>query len=972
MSRLYRALLLAYPRSFRYRFGRAMIEAFEDELAELRARGSGAAMARALWRAVRDALGTSFEMRWARWRGRPGAPLSRRETIGWWLGRGRGSSASGQASGGSGAPGPGPRRRALVDPALMDLKFAVRGLRRNPGFAVVAVLTLAIAIGASTAIFSFVDGLLLRPLPLFEPDRLVLLMEYRPRDDGSFQPFAISPANFLDWQERNRVFSGMSAIAWNENAALGVGDDAAQISGLRVSANFFDVLGVTAAVGRTFRAEEELPDALAVVVISHGLWERAFGGDPSVIGRTIPLSGAPHTVIGVAPADFSFTAVVGGNVDTATRDYWTLDPFLRRGPTERSYKVLAAVARLRPGVTIVQAREEMEAMAAALAGEFPEVNSNLNTGQAWSVNVENYRIGIVSSLRPVLWMLMGAVGFVLAIACTNVANLLLVRSASRRREVAVRAAIGAGRLRLARQMLTESFLLAVMGCAGGLLLAWWAIPVILPLAPPTTPPPLLENIGVDGRVLLFTAMIGLVTAIAFGLPPALRSTSQGPGRALRGIAVRGTRSRFLGRQLVVGAQIALALVLLVGVGLLLTTFARLYAIPLGFDPGNVYAVFTSAPPPGQGAAPDSASTAPQTVVRGVVERLEAHPEIESAAFTSLLPFWPTTGRSDLHVEGRPTGEAAPGAAAPTVNASNEPDRAMVRTTTPGYFDTLRIPLLRGRRLSWSDDASAPRVAVINEALAEMYFIGEDPIGRRVALIGRRERAGGSVQFIEIVGIVGNIWEHSHWGGLYAERPGWGRPESSPTLYVPSSQSSIGSFATFVARFTAEGDTVPATMREVIRNVAPQRRITQIMPFDDYVDGMLVSGELRLSAVIIGVLAGVSFLLALMGVYGTMAFHVTSRTHEIGIRMALGSRVGGIIGMIVGQGVRIAVFGALVGVFVAIATTHLLSRWLYQVSATDPFVFASLSIVMVALAVLACWIPAQRAARVDPITSLRAE
>ena len=969
MSRLYRALLLAYPRSFRYRFGRAMAEAFEDELAELRARGAVIAMAQTMSRIVRDALQTSLEMRWAHWRGRPGAPLSLRETTSWKIGRSPGSRSSGTG------PGMTPRtprdvvretaRFAFVDGLLMDLKFAVRGLRRNPGFAAVAILTLAIAIGANTAIFSVVDGVLLTPLPVFEPENLVVVMEHHAIRDGSFRQYAVSPANFLDWQERNHVFSGMTLIA-DATATLDDSDDAEQLQGLRVSANFFEVVGVPAELGRTFRPEEDAPDAPSVVVISHGLWQRAFAADRAAIGEVVSLSGAPHTIIGVAPASFSFARIRGGSADTATRDFWALDPFGRFARTERRNRLLSVVARLGPGVTVEQAREEMHGIAEALAAEYPDINVNRITGEANSVYVGGLHRSLVGNMRPALWMLMGAVGLVLVIACTNIANLLLVRAAARRREVAVRAAIGAGRLRLARQALTEAVLLAAFGGAGGLLLAWWAVPTILPLAPVDIPPPLLRNVGIDGGVLAFTTLVCLGTAIAFGLAPALRSSGNGPGPGLRGVDEEGARGRWLPRrQLLVATEIALALVLMVGLGLLAATFTRLYTIPLGFDTNDAYTASISLAGSRGRSVAENRETA--ELIRMVVGRLEALPEVETAAATNLLPLRTNTAGSDLQIEGRPIRAGESAELGSTVNEANEPDFAMLRYVTPGYFEALRIPLLRGRRLAWLDDTSVGDVAVINETMAEEYWPGQNPIGRRVATTSPGWTAGDALQFVEVVGVVGNIWERNH----YAITDDWVGSPFPPTMYAPIAQRRVRS-VNFVVRQRGTDAGFVSAVAGALRSIDPGRRVEGPEPLEDYVIGLLVSDELRFCTVIIGIMTGIALLLALMGVYGTMAFHVAGRTHEIGVRMALGSRAGAIVALFVGQALRIAVLGAVGGVLIALGTTHLLSRWLYEVSPTDPLVFASLSTVMVAVAVLACWIPARRAARVDPITSLRAE
>jgi len=850
-----------------------------------------------------------------------------------------------------------------LDSLLMDLKFALRGLRRDRGFAAVAILTLTIGIGANTAIFSVIDGVLLRPLPYSDPESLVLLMESHATAEGSYTPYAISPANFLDWQERNEVFTGVSLIA-DTTAELGEEDDPPRIEGLRVSVNFFEVLGVEAALGRTFRPDEAPPDSPAVVVISHGFWQRAFGADPEAVGKSLRLEASPHTVIGVMPPEFAFSRVRGGYVDPRMRDYFVPDPFGTLARDQRRYRSLSAVARLRPGISIEQADDAMDAIAVALAQEYPEINTNRLTGEPNLVHVESLHRGLVGTMGTALWMLMGAVALVLVIACANVGNLLLVRSTSRRREIALRTAIGAGRLRLARQMLTESLVLGTLGGLGGLLLARWTVPMILPLAPITIPPTLLRNVGIDARILVFTLAVCFLTAIAFGLAPALRCARSDPGPILRaGKEIPAPRRPLRGRQLVVAIEIGLALVLLVGLGLLASTFARLDAIPLGFDPGNGLYIVTTFPSEHRG--PEGRDARIEVTGR-LVERLQAVPEIEAASAVNMLPLRYNWVGGDIHIEGRPVHPESDA----TADGSGRPDEALLRVATPGYMEMMRIPILRGRAFASSDDDAAPPVAIINQAMAEEYWSGQSPLGRKVATTSRSSRDGDQLRFLEIVGVAGNVWERNHYA-FTGRAPLFGS-EIPATIYMPFAQRPASRSVIVVARHSADEAVVAAAMGAVVQGIMPDVRIPHPESLESYVDDWLVSGELRFCALLVGIASAIAVLLSLMGVYGAMAFDVTRRTHEIGVRMALGARAGSIVTAIVGQGLRLAVFGSVLGLLGAAATTRLLSRWLYGVSPTDPFVFASLTLAIIGVAVLACWIPARRAARVDPMTSLRAE
>ena len=971
MTRLYRVLLLAYPRTFRHRYGEAMVGAFEEELLEAGDRPKARIALTLIWRALRDTLGTVVQMRWARWRGLPGAPISRRETrlAGWFRKVGR----SGSPSSGGG------KRQHYLDTLLMDLKFALRGLVRNPGFAVVAILTLALGIGASVAVFSVLEAVLLRQLPYPEPERVV---QVRLRAfDGS--EATISPGIFIRFQERNQVFAAMAAI---ERYPVGYtnltgGDSPLRIEAPRVSANFFDVLGVDAAMGRTFLPEDDLPDATAVAVLSYGLWQRAFGGDPDIVGRTIRLDETPHTVVGVTPFEFTYPMPDGG-----TPDLWLAQPLPPDARNARSL-TLWAVARIRPEVTVEGARAELDAIVEGLIEEYPYL-ADPRSGRRVGVVVEQYHRHLVQGVRVSLLMLAGGVGFVLLIAWVNVVNLLLARFNSREREIALRSAIGASRSRVARQLMTESLVLSVLGGAAGLFLARWMVTLFVALAP--TPGggrmgltanaiPLLSRAEIGGWALAMTAVTCLVTAVACGIGPAIRAARTDPATGLRSGRQRGGDGRrAVGGQMLVAVEIALAMILLIGAGLLLTALARLSEIPLGFDPANVQVMraeltrerYASLEEGVRGTRSARWKLRPEqgSLVTDVVGRLAALPGVDVAGAVNILPFQGAVSSNygaALHFEwlDRSTERQRIFAGIP------QHGRGFVATVTPDYFRAMGIPMLRGRGFSRSDDESAPRVAIVNQSLIDFFQLGENPVGKRLMVLD-----GTEWRSTEIVGVVGSVLQFGFYQ-MTLERGalGWSLvylPYSQPATRYGRFQVDFHTTTNFVARHGGDGQAAGTAMREIFRRADPDTPIAFVDGMEAYVAENMM--DRRFYMLLIGILAAVSLVLALIGVYGVMAFQVGQRVHEIGIRMALGARATGVVRMIVGEGSRVAVLGALMGVAGAMAATRLLSNWLYGVSPTDPVVFIGLAGVMVGAAVIACLVPARRAARVDPMASLRAE
>jgi predicted permease len=854
-------------------------------------------------------------------------------------------------------------RGEVMDALWQDLRIGTRLLRKNPGFTAAAVLTLAIGIGATTAVFSVVDAVLLRPLPYDEPHQLVELHQIDPTRPELF--FGVHPATFLDWRERNRVFTGVAAVnALGSGANLTGGAEPLHIKTFRVSANFFDILGVEAAHGRTFRPYDESPGAPGVAMMSYGLWQRAFGGDLNLIGGTIRLNDTPYTLVGVTPRDLSFAHRLLGSGP----DVWLSQPLGPNAATDRRSFSLMAVARLRPEVTLQQAQVEMRAIAAALGTEYPR------TAGA-SVAVENFQDELVKKVRLSLLALMGAVVFVLLIACVNVANLLLAHATVRQREMALRAALGANRSRLARQVLTESLLLTSLGGAGALLLTRGIIGVLTVVASAEqlgpNSIPLLSRVQMDGGVLAVALLTCLVTTIVCGLVPTVRTSQVDPGPALQfGGRLAEQRQRFPGRQLLMAGQVALALILLIGAGLLTTAASRLKDIPLGFNPENIETmrvnlsqakyVVESRAPNGRGTVfsirPERAR-----LVRDFVGRLEALPSVDAAGAVNVLPLTIRSG-GRVHVVGtEPVGAREVDGV--LVNGS-----ATMQEASPDYFRTMEIPLLYGREFSWSDDETAPGVAIVDQGFVEEFQLEGNAVGTQLLV-----RDGSTWRPIEIVGVVGRVLQVPYGGSLfdqgflgfptmyfsYQQTPGYNRSQVGARMPIE-----------FVVRHNGDRRAMTTAMREIFPRYDPEAPIVSVESMKDYVARALANR--RFYTLLMGSFSAISLVLALVGVYGIMTFQVSQRVHEVGVRMALGARAGEVVRMIVSEGSRVAVLGTLVGIAGAMAATRLLSAWLYEVSPTELFVFLSLAIVMVVVTVLACLIPARWAARADPMEALRAE
>ncbi|MFW6078570.1 MAG: ABC transporter permease [Gemmatimonadota bacterium] len=801
-----------------------------------------------------------------------------------------------------------------MDTLIQDLRYAIRTLSRRPGFTVVAVLTLALGIGANTALFSVVDGVLLEPLPYPESDRVAMIFMTRPESSaGNF-----SYANFEDTRERVRSLDAFAA--WGAGAATltGGAGDAARIDGARVTADFFRVFGVEPALGRTFVPEELTPGGEPVVVLSHGLWRDRYGGDPGIVGRTVMLDGAAHTVVGVMPPGYA-----------APYDARIWRPFI---PTtdpvrRRAFHNIRAVGRLAADTDTEAADGELDGIMATLAEAHPDVNAGAGA------RVEPLRDVIVDDVRSALLVLLGAVGFLLLIACANVANLFLARATSRRREIGIRAAMGAGRGRLVRQFLVESTLLAAVAGAAGVLLAAWGVDTLLVLGGEMIPR--VEQVAVDGRVLGVALALSLATGALFGLAPALRVSRERIVEVLRSgwgqSADAGSRRLRAG---LVVAEMALAVVLVCGAGLLLRSFVQLQGIDPGFRTERLIGF--------ELALPEARYEGSDRVVAfydELADRLEALPGVSAAGYALTPPVggggWSTT----MRIEGRPVPESE----APSV---------AFNVVSPGYFATLGTPVLRGREFDARDDADAPGVVLINRTAAERFWPGEDPVGRRI-------NAGPNpdAPYATIAGVVDDVRE----GPL--ER------EAGPTLYFPHAQEAFRSVAV-IARTGTDPAAVLPSVRDAVAGLDPELPLLGLGTAEEQLSGA-VAGP-RFNMVILGTLAALALLLACIGIYGVLAYMVGRRTREIGVRIALGADRRDVVGLVVRDGLRLTALGLAIGLAGAVALGRLLSSLLFDVGPTDPATFAVVAGLVTITALAATWVPARRATRVDPIVALREE
>jgi predicted permease len=811
-----------------------------------------------------------------------------------------------------------------IETLIQDLRYGARMLIKTPGFTFIAVLTLALGIGANTAIFSVVNGVLLRPLPYHEPERLVMVWAEQPIQQAQLgvTDYPVTNADFVDWRNQNQVFEQMAAMFGHRGNLTG-GGEPESVAALYASASLFPLLRARFAVGRAFLPEEDRAGADRVVVLSHGLWRQRYGAAPKIIGQKITLDNRAYTVIGVTAPDFQFPhrGELPAKFKIATKvDLYLPIAFTPAEMNDRLDDHLAVLARLKSGVSVEQASAEMSAIARRLAEQYPQTNKDR------AARLTPLHQQTVGKARTALLVLLGAVGFVLLIACANVANLLLARAAGRQKEMAIRAALGASRWRVVRQLLTESLLLAISGGAAGLLLAWWGVELLLAIAPDNLPR--AQDIRLDTRVACFTLFVSLLTGIIFGLLPALQASKIDFSEALRegGRDAAGSLRRRLRGFLVVG-EVGLALVLLIGAGLLIRSFACLTEVDPGFDPRRILMMNIWPQPPKYTNAQANAFH------QRTLELVRALPGVEAAAMVYSAPLSGEGLSNSFGIEGRPAEE--------TFNAG-------MRIISPEFFKTFRVPLVNGRLLAESDDAKASLVVAVSESLARIYFANENPIGKRIIISGETRA---------IVGMVGDV--------KYSALDG----EAKAEIYAPMAQSTRRTMSLAV-RASGDPMLIVAAVRGQIRAADKEIPIFNLQTMERLMAKSVAPR--RFNMLLLGVFALVGLALAAVGLYGVISYTVTQRTHEIGVRMALGANRVDVLRLVIGEGMKLALIGASLGLGGALALTRLMKTLLFGVSATDPLTFIVIAAVLIIVALLACWIPARRAASMDPLASLRVE
>lgn len=798
---------------------------------------------------------------------------------------------------------------------LHDLRYGARMLVKQPVFTLIAVVTLALGIGANTAIFSVVNSVLLRPLPFHEPERLVMIHETNlPR----FPEFSVAPGNFLDWQKQNTSFERLIAINGTVNILTGT-DEPRRLMGARVSDGFFATLGVAPQLGRTFLSEEDQVGRDKVVVISHGLWQRAFGGNPGIVNQIITLDGQSQTVIGVMPAGFYFV--------TNEIDLWKPMAFTPQETQNYGGHSLFVFGQRKTNVTLAQASADLSAIAQRLTEKYPETNSG------WNVKLMPMQEYTVRAIKPALWVLLAAVGCVLLIACVNVANLLLTRAAGRQKELTIRSALGAGRGRIVRQLLTESLLLSLVGGTMGLLLAYWGVELLLSLAPANLPR--ISEVTLDNRVLLFTAATTLLTGFLFGLLPAWQAARLHLNETLKEGGRNATTGREFTRGTLVVLEVASALVLLVAAGLMMKSFWRLLQVNPGFTAEHALTLSIELPEQKYSQDPQRAAFFQQ-----LLTRVRALPEVRAAGATSKLPL-----RGDF-VLGFEIKEHPP-------STYMEGQATNFAAVDADYLRAMGILLLRGRWFTERDNADAPKVAVINETMAQKLFANEDPIGKHLTVDNRDKNP----TWFEIIGVVGDVKEY----GLNRKTP--------LQSYEPFLQQTFSAM-TLVVRTTGEPTQVTRTIRNELRQVDAAQPLGEILTLEQVVATSVVSQ--RFAVLLLGVFSGVALLLAASGIYGVLSYVVTRRTNEIGIRMALGAQTRDVLRLVIGRGMKLTGTGIVVGLLAALGLTRYLADLLFEVPPTDPWTFLAIALLLAGVAFLACWLPARRATKVDPLIALRCE
>ena len=809
-----------------------------------------------------------------------------------------------------------------MDTLFKDIRYGLRNLTNHPGFTAIVIGTLALGIGASTAIFSVVNSVVLRRLPYPNAERIVAIQELN-REGRQGQ---VTGPNFLDWRAQNTVFEHLAAFK-RTNVNLTLADQAERIDLAQTSANFFDVFGVGPQYGRLFVAGDEQAGHAPVVVLSDALWRRRFGADPGVVGRPITLDGSSYTVVGVAAAGFRYP-----NKTEAWLPPLKLAPEVNPAiaPTERrGMGYMYAVGLLKPGVTLDQAASEMETITARLRQQYPESNNNRFNRV---VSLQKHLVGDSSTM---LWLLFGAVLFVLLISCANVANLLLASAASRSKEMAIRAALGASRWRVMQQLFTESSVLALAGGALGLLLSTYGVTAITKLLPPDFPR--LNEVAMDWRVFGFSLGVSLLTGFIFGFAPALHLSRVDVHETMKDTSRGTTGARHTRlRQALIVAEVALSVVLLAGAGLLFRSFMRLQAVDAGFTPEQVLTARLS--PAGPQFQDDQSLI---NFYERVLERTRAIPGVESAGAINVLPLspGPTFG---FRIEGRP------------IVPVDKWAHTNFRNVSPDYFRTMNIAVLKGRAFLPQDDSNAPPRVMINEALAQRDFPGEDPVGKRVTF---GNPSNEQPVWSEIIGVTANV------------RSVELREEAPPELYFTSKQNLFQNMAV-VIRSTVEPESVTPALRQAVAAVDPSVPVSDVKTMEHIVGESVT--QPRFNVFLLGMFSAIALLLSVAGIYGVTAYTVTQRTHELGIRLALGAQIGDVLRMILAQGMAVIGIGIVIGLVAAFGLMRLMKTLLFGVTATDPLTFVGITAVLIAAGLLACYLPARRATKVDPLEALRYE
>ena len=800
---------------------------------------------------------------------------------------------------------------------FQDVRYALRVLVKNPGFALIAVLTLALGIGANTAIFSVVNAVLLRPLPFQNPTRLVWAW-------GNFTSYdraAVCPPDFQDYRAQNDVFEHWGAVGYGSLLFNLAGNGKPeQVKGEMVTAGFFETLGVKPLLGRLILTADEQETDPRVAILSHHLWQQKFGSDPAVVGRTLQLDGASRTVVGVLPTDLPLFS---------DADLWIPAPFLNKGMMSRRAHFLRPIGLLKSGVSLQRAQAEMDTIAARIALDHPDTN------QGWSLRIVPLRTALVGDIGSTLYVLLASVGLVLLIACANVASLLLARNTARRREIAVRTALGADRPRLVRQMLTESVLLALVGGVAGIFFANAGVSIFKILGPANLPR--LDEVNVSGGVLAFTGGVAILTGILFGLGPALQASRRDLTQGLKEGASSGdSRSKHRAHDTLVVAEVALSCIVLIASGLLLNSFWRLIHVNRGFDPSHVLTTQVSLVAPKYDPAPLRSAFFNQ-----LEDKLEAAPGVEAAGFISELPLAGEHNDTPFTIKEHPPADP------------KDQNDADFRVVGGKYLAAMRIPLLAGREFTLQDSYEAPKVVLVNEPFAKLYFPNESPIGKHLSMFE------GHPEYVtrEIIGVVG---ANKHYA--LQESP-------LPQMFLPLPQTEF-SRVNLVIRSAADPSTLTSGVREAVASIDPDEATSAFRTMDDVVSTSASAD--RFNALLLGSFGAVALLLTAAGIFGVLSYVVTQRTREIGLRVALGAQPANVLRVIAGHGVQLALVGTAIGLAGAYATTRWISSFLFDVTPTDPFTFAAVALLMLGTAFAACYFPARRAMKVDPMVALRYE